>query len=341
MDMQSVPDFKPKSFWERPEGTTGMVFLSALLLGGGFVLYKALPYIVSLLANTLYASVLGVALFAIIYMILDPRMRALVGYMYKSIMRWITGIFVTIDPIGILKNYVSDLEGSLVKMNTQIGKLRAQMHKLNEIIVNNKKEIQANITMAGKAKEKNSDNVMILKTRKAGRLQDSNMRLEDLYKKMEVLYRVLTKMYENSGIMVEDLKDQVVVKEQERTAIRASHSAMQSAMSIISGNGDKRQMFDMALEAVADDVAGKVGEMERFMEVSNGFMNSIDLQNGVFEEEGLKMLDEWELKSKSLLLGDAKDTIILQSKNDNDVLDLNAPLKVERPVKNQYDTFFE
>ena len=78
---------------------------------------------------------------------------------------------------------------------------------------------------------------------------------------------------------------------------------MRSAMSIIKGDADKRAMFDQALEHVADDVANKVGEMEQFMELSSDFMNSIDLQNGVFEEQGLKMLEEYEKKSTLLLLG--------------------------------------
>ena len=120
---------------------------------------------------------------------------------------------------------------------------------------------------------------------------------------MEVLYRVLTKMYENSQIMQEDIADQVEVKEQERIAIRSSNSAMRSAMSVIKGDKDKRAMFDQALEAVADDVSQKVGEMERFMELSDNFMKSIDLQNGVFEEEGLKMLEKWEGEGVSKLLG--------------------------------------
>lgn len=74
---------------------------------------------------------------------------------------------------------------------------------------------------------------------------------------MEVLYRVLAKMYENSGILVEDITDQVMVKEQERKAILASTSAMRSAMSVIKGDPDKKAMFDAALEAVADDVSKK------------------------------------------------------------------------------------
>ena len=103
-------------------------------------------------------------------------------------------------------------------------------------------------------------------------------------------------------------------------------------------------MFDQALEAIADDVSQKVGEMEHFMEVSESFMSSIDLQNGVFEEEGMKMLEKWEKEGASLLLGDQKEALLLQANDDGDVLDLNAPVKQAVRVtshKNQYDSFFE
>lgn len=46
-------------------------------------------------------------------------------------------------------------------------------------------------------------------------------------------------------------------------------------MSVIKGDPDKKAMFDAALEAIADDVSNKVGEMERFMELSRNFMQSI------------------------------------------------------------------
>jgi len=341
MDQQSVT---PKTFWERPEGKTGTILGIGIIAGLGYLLYKALPFLITLTSNLLYLSFLLIALGAIIYMVLDPKMRNLIWYMYKSVMRWITGIFVQIDPIGILKSYVDTLKNNLSKMDQQIAKLRGQMHKLQEVILNNKKQIAANLSLASEAKERNKESMMILKSRQAGRLTDSNVKLEDLYKKMEILYRVLTKMYENSEIMMEDITDQVAVKEQERSAIRASHSAMKSAMSIISGDKDQRAMFDQALEAIADDVSAKMGEMERFMEMSSNFMDSVDLQNGVFEEEGLKMLEKWEKEGASLLLGTEKSDIIKQANNDDDVLDLNAP--IARPVKeesrtNQYDSFFE
>lgn len=335
-----LKELKPKSFWQRPEGATGLVFLLAMIAGGGYLLSQYLPVLIELAQNTLYLSGMLIALSTIIYVILDPKARNLIWFGYKSFMRAITGIFVRIDPIGVLKSYVEHLENSLSKMTKQINQLRGQMHKLKELIVNNQKEIQLNLKDATKYRDTEKQAQMILKTRKAGRLQDSNMRLEDLYKRMETLYRILTKMQETSYVMAEDLKDQVMVKETERKAIMASHSAMNSAMSILKGDPDKRVTFDMALEAIANDVSGKMGEMEQFMNMSEKIMKGIDLQNGVFEEDGLKMLEDWEKKGTSLLLGDTKQELILK----NDTLDINAPLKEpmrESSNSNQYDSFFD
>jgi phage shock protein A len=328
------PQPKPKSFWKRPEGVTGTIFLIAVLAGLGYVLYQALPFLLTLVSNVLYLSLMILALGAIIYMVMDPKMRALVGYMYKSVMRWITGLFITIDPIGILKNYVEDLEDNLRKMSTQIGNIRGQMRKLKTLMENNAAEIDQNLKLAQKAKEQGVQNQLVLSSRKAARLQETNEKYQALYTRMEILSRVLTKMYQNSEVLLEDTKDQVKLKEEERKAIRASHSAMRSAMSVISGDADKRALFDAALEHIADDVAQKVGEMEHFMEMSTNFMNSVDLQNGVFEEEGLRMLADWEKKSTLLLMGGQDQTLDLDK--------IPEAQKRERSAdsKQDYDSLF-
>ncbi len=342
MNQVQNPQFKEKSFWKRPEGITGMLFIAGLLIGGGYLLYIALPTLIILAQNTLYLVGMLLVLFAILYMVFDPRMRTLISYSYRSIMRWLTGVFITIDPIGILKNYVQDLEKNLRKMGKQIGAIRGQMRRLKTMISDNESEIENNLMMAKRANEEGMERQVMLSTRKAARLRDSNGKYKELLQKMEVLYRVLTKMYQNSEILLEDTKDQVKLKEQERKAIRASHSAMKSAMNVISGDNDRRIMFDKALEAIADDVANKVGEMERFMEMSSNFMNSVDLQNGIFEEQGLKMLEEWE-KESQLMLMEGKSM-------PEDKLDLNRPKseKVRKKDKDddkqsgsRYDSLFD
>lgn len=299
---------QPKSFWKRPEGVTGMVFLAAILAGVGYLVFANAAAIAAAMSNVLVLAATILALGAIVYMVVDPKMRALVGYMYKSVMRWVTGVFVTIDPIGILENYVDDLEKNLQKMGKQIGNIRGQMRKLKNLLKDNEEEIDKSLRMAQKAKEKGIQNQLVLSSRKAARLKETNEKYTELLNKMEILYRVLTKMYSNSEVLLEDTKDQVKLKKEERKAIRASHSAMKSAMNVISGDADKRALFDAALEEIADDVANKVGEMEQFMEMSSNFMESVDLQNGLFQEEGLRMLEEWEEKSTLLLMGDSQST---------------------------------
>jgi len=73
-------------------------------------------------------------------------------------------------------------------------------------------------------------------------------------------------------------------------------------------------------------------------------MDSIDLQNGVFEEEGLAMLEKWEKEGVSTLLGVEKNKIIAKANSATEVLDLNEPMHVPTKAQrggNQYDTFFE
>jgi phage shock protein A len=312
-------EFKPKSFWKRPEGTLGAIVLLGLLGGAGYLLVTNMAAITAFMGNILGLTVIILALVAILYMALDPKMRNLISYMYKSVMRKITSIFITIDPIGILKNYIEDLEDNLGKLSEQIGNLMGQSKKLSRMHKENKEEIEKQLRLAKKAKELGDDKNMLLSTRKAARLKDVNENYSQLLKKIDILKRVLKKMYSNSEVLLEDTKDQVKVKEVERKAIRTSHSAMKSAMNIIAGNSDKRVMFDAAVEHIADDVANKVGEMERMMELSNDFMSTIDLQNGAFEEKGLLMLEEFERKSSLLLLDSGREPseeLILKEKEE-------------------------
>lgn len=293
-----------KSFWQRPEGVTGFIFLAGGIIGGGYLLYILLPYIVSILHNTIHAIILFVVLGALLYVLLDPKFRNLVWFLYKSIMRSITTLFVNIDPIGILETYIESLHKNLQEMNLHISKLQGQIQKIKTIISKNESEMQDSLQLAEQAKKKDNMDVVVINTRQYGRLEESNKRFKELLAKMEILYRVLSKMYDNSGYLIKDIENEVRIKKQEREAIKSGYSAMKRAMSIVNGDPDKKMMFDQAMEAIVDDISNKIGEMERFMEVSSTFIESIDLQNGVYEQKGLELLEKMEKQGISLLLNE-------------------------------------
>ena len=340
---------RKKPFYKRPDGIIGAVLLVGLLALVGWLLV-AVPWGL-ILTKAVYVAALAALVVGLSYVILDPRMRQMVSYAYQGFTRKLAGTFVQMDPIGILKSYIGDLEKNLKSMNAQINKLRGQMHKLDELIQTNAREIDSNMRIAKQAKAREKTEVFTLKTRRAARLKDSNIRLSDLYKKMEVLYRVLDRMYRNGEILIEDVRDQVDIKERERAAIQASHGAMQSAARVMGEDKDARYLYDQALEAIAEDVSAKVGEMERFMEMSSTFMDSVDLQNGVLEERGLEMLERWEREGESMILGEGqKSALIAQANDEADVLhpdessgagrgkDASSSLE---PRTNQFDRFFD
>lgn len=321
------PNKKTKSFWKRPEGVTGAVFLAGIGVAGIVLLDKILPWLIKLMQNTLHAGLLLATIGAITFVLLDVRFRNFVSYAYKSVMRKLTGMLIELDPINILRIHIDEMKKNRSNMNAQIENLRGQLRRLQNIISQNKEDHENNLKLAQRAQKEGKQHVVTLQTRKAGRLQQSNITLNNLYVKMELLYRMLGKMFETAGILIEDTEDEVNVKERERNAILSGHSALRSAMAIISGDPDKKAMFDQAMEFMVEDIGQKAGEIERMMEVSATFLDSIDLQNGVYEEDGLKMLEQWEKESvDTLLLGNDVKLITAQAQDNNQVLDLDAPI---------------
>lgn len=300
---------KMRNFWQRPEGKLGAVVLIAIVVLLGVYAGPIGNFIIGLTAVTWKLVLFIVSVGIILYVLLDPKFRTLVWYMYKSIMRWITGLFVQLNPIKILESYIDYLYKNLKEMDVHIGKLKGQIAKLKSIINKNKREMEQSLRMAEQAKKKGNRELVTINTRQYGRLKESNSRYNALLNKMQILYRVLSKIHKNSGYLIKDTENEVRMRKQELSAIKAGHSAMKRAMSIIQGDPDKKMMFDMATEAVVNDVHNKIGEMERFIEISGSFIDSIDLQNGVYEQEGLEILEKMEKEGVSFLLGDPPSDI--------------------------------
>lgn len=318
--------FKMKSFWERKEGATGVFVLAALGIGALYGLHWVLPILVAILQNTLLAGLLLGAIGCLVYVVTSKRFRTLASYMFKSAMRAITGIFVSIDPIGIMKNYVADLKNKEAQLDSQIGRLRGTMRQLQETISANQRERNKAMQMMSQAKKAGDQRTLILKSRKVGRSEQAEITYQQLSSKTEMIHRILAKMRETAVILIEDIEDEVKQQDLQRKAIRSANSAFKSAMKIITGDTEQKELYDQAMEFLAEDYAMKLGEIEAFMDLSKDFIKSIDLENNMYGEDALAKLESWEKRSDSLLLGGQKSALIAQSQNPAMELDLNEPL---------------
>ncbi|MEO6040255.1 MAG: hypothetical protein ABIQ93_17720, partial [Saprospiraceae bacterium] len=137
-----------KSFWQRPEGLTGGLVLVGLVAGIALLFDRLAAAILPLLNSAAGLAGLLLGLGAVIFFALDSKARNLIWYFYQSLMRWITGIFVKIDPISILKSFIEDLEDQLRNLSKQIGALRGQMRQLKGTMDANNADIKKNMGLA-------------------------------------------------------------------------------------------------------------------------------------------------------------------------------------------------
>lgn len=303
--MDSTMETKLKTFWEKPEGKTGMIALAAIIGGGLIAFIKFLPWLIALASNTLYLIFLLAAIGAILFLVTNPQVRATASIVFQLIMKKLTSAVIKTDPLAILGLKVREMEENLEKVGESLTKLSQTKASLERDINKNTSNIENSMKQAAYAQKSGAADQIYLKTRQAGRLQKSNMTLKELFTKVETMHRVLTKIFKNSAVVIADTKDEIYITSKEWETVKAATSAMRSAMNLINGNKDKRAIYEEAYEVLSNDIANKSGELEQMLEMSESFMNGIDLQNGMLQEDGLKMLEAWEKKADGWLANSA------------------------------------
>jgi len=304
-----------KSFWSRPEGKTGMIFIvlaaAALVYGWGMIV----PFIVSMLADTLHMIYLAGILAAVLWVIFSSRTHLL----FRLIMRWITGLIIDIDPIGILKDHLSQMRKRRDLMSQQISNVSGQIQYLKNIIDKNQALANENMRLAAHAKkiatstaDQNEQLRMALqmkaKANQAGRLQKSNLSYQQLLNKLQNIYDLLSKWAVHIDFYIEDTDNEVKQAEIEYKTINTAYRAYRTALSVIKGTGDEKELYNQTMEKLAEEAGRKLGEMEDFQRLAQNFMDTIDLENGAVETEALEKLDAYEQK---LLTSGATDTPFL------------------------------
>ena len=317
----------PKSFWERPEGTTGLIFVGLAGLGLFFaapVLLTFFTTMVALVGQAIALVGLCAVLAVLIFLITNSRVQTLVSYMFKSVMRKITGWFVTIDPIGIMQNYIKSMKEKREVMAEAKAKLQGQITILQNKLTKYASDYAQAMKIAQAAQRAGQESALTVASNQAGRLEKvSKEKYGPLLTQMQMHLRILNKYYEVAGTVIDDLTNEVAVKKDEREMMLASYSAMSAAKRIISGGTDERELFDQAMEYVVEDYGMKMGEIDNFIDSSRGFVEGLDLQNEVYKADALEKLKAWEQSSGSILLGTNEKQRLLENTSPN-VIDVVA-----------------
>lgn len=293
----------PKRFLERPEGKVGLAVSGVALVAAAYGLYLALPMLIALALNVIQLAAFCALIATGFYLIADGRVRAFAAYLYKSFFRLLTGFFIEIDPIGILRSHIGELGGKLEAMRAQLGSLNGQIRRIERLMAQNDelKENALALARTGRMDPSHAD-ASRLQARHAVKLEDSNQRLGAMLQQMQTLYRMLKKLGDTSELVLQDMQNTVDIKTRERSSIKAAYSAYRGALAILRGQSEGRELYDRAMEFLNDDYARKLGEIEMFMDFSDGVIKATDLENLAYDVRATERLDEWERRLSDTLL---------------------------------------
>jgi hypothetical protein len=211
-----------KSYWSKPEGITSLLFLGGV---GALVVYYwsiLVLFLVEVTRNTLYLGVLLAALAGLIFLFTSRDVRTAVFFLFKTMMRKITGTIIKLDPIAIMKIYISDLKDKREKMQGQINLLAGQLVKLNKKINENNEQIKQKFAEANKATELSHKPGMRetaqLATIEGAGLQEMNEKLFPLQRNMKTILEFMEKVNKSADYIIKE-----TVPDREGKLQRATH----------------------------------------------------------------------------------------------------------------------
>lgn len=293
-----------KSFWSRPEGKMAIGIYAAII--GGVVWFWGLvvPFLVSMLTDTLHMVYLAGLLGSVLYLTLGKRPQL----MFRVLVRKFTSLFVAVYPIEIIEDKLQQMKKRRDKMNEQIALVNGSITKLKRQIDQNASDAAKGFGMAEQAKRmagaSQDDEAkfrmqlqMKQAANRAQRRQQANIGYASLLERLQKVYKFLTHYATNVDFFIEDTQDEINQKKTEYETTQTAFGAMKQAMAVIKGNATEEDIYDQAFDQIETTVSTQLGVMDDLQRVSQNFMDGLDVQNGAVDDSALQALNAFEKKA--------------------------------------------
>lgn len=337
--MEVAPN-QSSNFWDRREGTVGMIVLAAAVVAGVMTFSVIASFVLSLLATMTGIVIFSGVLAFVGYAATEPSMRRLVGFSFKSAMRRLSSFIVNTYPIELMEESVGKLRKKITAMEHNRVNLRVQMMVMLGAIKENQRGMLTAKASAMRAQDAKKTSAYVVQARQADRLVKSTRSYREVYDKMKLLDRVLEKYLEVTGAKAEDMDNEIKVRKTDRARIAPAWGVFKSVSAAMKGDMTDLDLFDQASEVAANDCLAKVGEVGQIVDMAEQFVNTLDLQNGFVDDTALKQIEAWEAKADSLMLGDDKSSLLKLNLPDADLIDVDHEMaRLGQSSRNNDDAF--
>jgi septal ring factor EnvC (AmiA/AmiB activator) len=290
-----LANFNPKSFWKKPEGVPGMILMGLLLGLGGWGLYIALPFIITLLTNVIYTAALVGVIAALAYIVMNGTVQTLAKNIFQSICRGIATCYTTIDPIGILKNQLDDMKKAKRELDDTIQRFAGSDNSLRTNIAKKQQEIAqlkaqsqaADRMLASKSDPLERERIKLqgeTYLEKAGLLMQAVAQLQALEDQTADMLGKFRHWSQVSDAKIDRTAMRVEIFAEQRKMILDAKKTLSVGLRLLKGDDEQLKLVDGAIEFLTEDAARTLGEIQEFNRFSDKMLTDIDISNSANAE---------------------------------------------------------
>jgi hypothetical protein len=304
---QNLQNYTPKSFWKRPEGPFGMVVLAAVIVGAGVGLYVILPFLITLLENTLYTVALAVVLIAVLWLAFNPTFRTAVRNLFQNMVRWFAGWVVETDPIGILRNNLDDMKKAKSDLDQTLQRFAGSDERLQRSIAAKNDEITTLGHKAAKAEQMaaaatdpmEKERLMLERQtflEKAGMLMQGVKQLQALEDQTSKMLNTFQHWSLIADSKIQRTENKVGFLAEQRKMILDAKATLGVGQRLLRGNPEQLKMVDMALDYLEEDTSRTLGEIREFSRYTDKLLTDDQIESGAAADEAASKFAEFSQK---------------------------------------------
>lgn len=329
--MELPQEYQHKGFWDRPEGTAGMIVTAAIVIGGAIAVYALQGFLaglffglISLIGSALAAIVLVAVVAAVVTIVTNPRFSTLWSYYFKALMRRITNPFISVYWEDILKDHLKNSRVKREIMVSQTSELNGQMTVMSEQIRKNERAIQKLYAEATASQQLGKQLAMQAALQEAQAKTESNAGYTEALARMNAMKAVFEKYIEYIDYLIRKLDFDITENIEKKKLMDKAKKVLSAAKSIMKSGDDEALLYDETVEWMAQDYGNQLGQIEEFMTQTKPLIERFDVQNLAQMQEGLAALEAWQLKNGQPRIAQqsSKQTVPVQA----------APVQQKAPV---------
>jgi hypothetical protein len=284
-----------KGYFTGPEGKVNATTWGVIALGFLVIVWvmggKIGDYLVSAADNTLHFAIVAAVLLFIVAALIDPKKR--LWYLFRSIVRWLTSMFIELDPIGIRKSYVERLQARYAEFQNAVGTLRGQLISAQRKADAKAAEIRDQEAKFAIAVKKNDRQAELLLANSKVRAQGLLTQYVKSINNLTRMQTVVVRYQEICGVKIADLQDDIKTREEQMALTKATRGISGAISGILRGLPEA-DMYEEVGAVIDTQYDQALGEFDNILDMTKGAISNADLSDDAALEAALS---KYELSS--------------------------------------------